>query len=94
MHVLVVEMITQPDGKSEVLRHLRDDVTAWAKSQPGFVSGQWLLDQQANGGLGVVTFDSAESAMEAAKGPREVGQADGQAWSIDKVAVYEQVSTA
>jgi len=40
MHTLVVQMSTDPSRPEEVARHFREDVTGWAKRQPGFVTGQ------------------------------------------------------
>jgi len=42
MHTIVVRMSIDPDRADEATRHLREDVVAWARQQPGFVNGQWL----------------------------------------------------
>ena len=94
MHTLVVEMTTDPARSDDVSRHLRDDVTAWATRQPGFVSGEWLLSDTQDSGLGLVIFDSAEAASQAAGGPRSGGHDDQRAWNIDCVTVYERVASA
>ena len=94
MHTLVVEMTTDPARSEEVSRHLREDVTAWAKRQPGFVSGEWLLSDTQETGLGLVSFDSAEAARHAAFGPRSGGHDDQRAWNIDSVTVYGPVASA
>ncbi|MEO6501144.1 MAG: hypothetical protein ABIQ09_04455 [Jatrophihabitantaceae bacterium] len=94
MHTLVVKMTTDPARSEEVSRHLREDVTAWAKRQPGFVSGEWLLSDTQQTGLGLVSFDSAEAASSAAVGPRSGGHDDQRAWNIDSVTVYGQVASA
>jgi hypothetical protein len=94
MHTLVVTMTTDPARSDEVSRHLREDVTAWAKRQPGFVSGEWLLSDTQETGLGLVSFDSAEAATHAAGGPQGGGHDDQRAWNIDSVRVYGQVATA
>jgi hypothetical protein len=94
MHTLVVKMTTDPARSDEVSRHLREDVTAWAKRQPGFVSGEWLLSDTQETGLGLVSFDSAEAASHAAAGPRSGGHDDQRAWNIDSVTVYGQVASA
>jgi hypothetical protein len=94
MHTLVVTMTTDPARSEDVSRHLREDVTAWAQRQPGFVSGEWLLNDTQDSGLGLVIFDSAEAASKAAVGPRSGGQDNQRAWNVDTVTVYEQVASA
>jgi hypothetical protein len=94
MQTLVVKMTTDPARSEEVSRHLREEVTAWAKRQPGFVSGEWLLSDTQDSGLGLVIFDSAEAAAQAAMGPRSSGQDDQRAWNVDTAIVYEQVASA
>ena len=94
MHTLVVKMTTDPARSEEVFRHLREDVTAWAKRQPGFVSGEWLLSDTQESGLGLVSFDSADAASHAAVGPQSNGHDDQRAWNIDSVTVYGQVASA
>jgi hypothetical protein len=94
MHTLVVKMTTDPTRREDVSRHLREDVTAWAKRQPGFVSGEWLLSDTQDTGLGLVSFHSAEAAIQAAVGPQTGGHDDQRAWNIDSVTVYEHVASA
>ena len=94
MHTLVVKMTTDPARSEDVSRHLRDDVTAWAKRQPGFVSGEWLLNDTQDSGLGLVVFDSVEAASKAAVGPRSGGHDNRRAWNVDSVTVYEHVASA
>jgi len=48
MHTLVVIMATDPKRAADVSTHLRNDVTAWAKQQPGFISGEWLRPRRRN----------------------------------------------
>lgn len=50
MHTLVVSMATDPDRFAAVSMHLRSDITAWAKQQPGFVRGEWLLSENHDAG--------------------------------------------
>ncbi|MDP9094570.1 MAG: hypothetical protein M3N95_16940 [Actinomycetota bacterium] len=45
-------MTTDPARSEDVSRHLREDVTAWATRQPGFVSGEWLLSDTQDSGFG------------------------------------------
>lgn len=92
MHTLVVKMTTDPARSEEVSRHLREDVTAWAKRQPGFVSGEWLLSDSQETGLGILSFDSAEAASHAAVGPRSYRNDGQRAWNIDSVTVFAQVA--
>jgi hypothetical protein len=94
MHTLVVKMTTDPDRSEDVTRHLREDVTAWARRQPGFLSGQWLLSNTHDAGLGLVSFDSAEAATQAAAGPSSGGHDDQRAWNVDDVTVYVPIATA
>ena len=94
MHTLVVKMTTDPARREDVSRHLREDVTAWAQRQPGFVSGQWLLSDTQDSGLGLVIFDSAEAATEAAGGPLRGEHDDQRAWNVDSATVYGQVASA
>jgi hypothetical protein len=95
MHTLVVRMSVDPARTGEVARHLREDVTGWAKQQPGFVGGQWLCG--GDGGtetLGVVVFASQADAARAAQGPRRYPQDAARAWNIEDVTVYEQLASA
>lgn len=94
MHTLVVSMATDPGRASDVSMHLRNDVTAWAKQQPGFVSGEWLLSEGRDAGIGFVVFDSAGAAIEAAAGPRRYVHDDDRGWNITAVTVYESVASA
>lgn len=94
MHTLVVTMATDPNRSADVSTHLRNDVPAWAQHQPGFVSGQWLLSQNRDAGMGIVVFDSADAATTAAAGPRRYVHDDDRAWNITGVTVYESIATA
>ncbi len=94
MYTLVVQMTTDPARSEDVSRHLSEDVTAWAKRQPGFVNGEWLRNGTRDSGLGLVTFDSAEAAAQAAAGPLSGGHDDERAWNVDNVTVYEHVASA
>ena len=93
MHTLVVSMATDPDRSAEVSLHLRNDVAAWAKQQPGFVRGEWLLSENHQAGMGFVVFDSADAASQAAAGPRRQTHDNDRAWNITSVTVYESVAT-
>lgn len=86
---MIVTMTLDPAQRGEVERHFRDEVSVWAKAQPGFVTGQWLRSDDGIKGVGVVSFASMEAATAAAAGPRSSPPAP--AWSIDSVEVLEQV---
>jgi hypothetical protein len=94
MHTLVVSMSTDPDRVADVIDHLQNDVAAWAKQQPGFVSGDWALSENHETGVGVVVFDTAEAANQAATGPRRFIRDDQRPWNITGVTVYESVASA
>jgi hypothetical protein len=94
MHTLIVRMSTDPDRAANVTGHLQNDVAAWAKQQPGFVSGNWSLSENHDTGVGVVVFDTAEAAKQAAAGPRRFTRDDQRAWNITDVTVYESVASA
>ncbi len=94
MHTMVVEMSIDPARTDAVTRHFREDIVSWARQQQGFVSGQWLLDPGHNRGIGVVVFASEDAATAAARGPRSYPRDDDQAWNIEDVTVYEQVTSA
>ena len=94
MHTMVVHMSIDPSRTEVVTRHLREDIVSWARQQPGFVSGQWLLGPGQNHGMGVVVFASEDAATTAAQGPRNLPRDDGRAWNVEDVAVYEQVTSA
>jgi hypothetical protein len=94
MHTMVVHMSIDPSRTEVVTRHLREDIVSWARQQPGFVSGQWLLSPGQGQGMGVVVFASEDAATTAAQGPRNFPRDDGRAWNVEDVAVYEQVTSA
>ena len=94
MHTMVVQMSIDPSRVDEVARHLREDIVAWAKQQPGFVSGQWLRSADGSEGMGVVVFASEAAAIGATQGPRGLPRDDGRAWNIENVTVYEQLTSA
>jgi hypothetical protein len=92
MYTMIVTMTLDPDRRDAVERHLREDVSGWAKNMAGFVTGRWLCSEDGTKGMGVVTFASAADADAAAAGPRSA--AAGPAWSIDAVEVLEDVVQA
>ncbi len=94
MHTMVVHMSIDPSRSDLVTRHLREDIVGWARQQPGFLSGQWLLGPGRNQGLGVVVFASEAAATAAAQGPRGFPRDQDRAWNIEDVTIYEQVTSA
>jgi hypothetical protein len=94
MYTMVVRMSVDPSRTDQVTRHLREDIVGWAKRQPGFVSGQWLLGPEGDRGLGVVVFASQHAADSAARGPSGFPRDEARAWNVEEVTVYEQVTSA
>jgi hypothetical protein len=91
---MVVHMSIDPSRSGVVTRHLREDIVGWARQQPGFLSGQWLLGPGGNQGLGVVVFASEAAAAAAAQGPRSFPRDQDRAWNVENVTIYEQVTSA
>jgi hypothetical protein len=94
MHTIVVQMSIDPSRTDVVTCHLREDIAGWARQQPGFVSGQWLLGPGQDHGLGVVVFASEDAAAAAAQGPRSFPRDESRAWNVEDVTVYQQVTSA
>jgi len=94
MHTMVVQMSIDPSRAHVVTRHLREDIVSWARQQPGFISGQWLLGRGQNHGMGVVVFASEHAATAAAHGPRNFPPDRDRAWNVEDVTVYEQITSA
>ena len=94
MHTMVVQMSIDPSRTDVVTSHLREDIVSWARQQPGFVSGQWLLGPGQDHGLGVVVFASEDAAAAAAQGPRSFPRDESRAWNVEDVTVYQQVTSA
>lgn len=94
MHTMVVHMSIDPSRAETVARHLREDIVSWARQQPGFVSGQWLLNPGNKQGMGVVVFSSEDAATTAARGPRSFPRDEARAWNVENVTVYDQVTSA
>jgi len=65
-HALVLKVKFAEGWDPDQMKMLEEVVVPLAKSQPGFVRGVWMHDDD-NNGMGVVTFSSAAEA-EAAKG--------------------------
>ncbi len=94
MHTMVVRMSIDPARTEVVARHLREDIVNWARQQPGFVSGQWLLGPAHGSGMGVVVFDSEDAATAAARGPRGFPRDEARPWNVEDVTIYQQVISA
>ena len=94
MHTMVVQMSIDPLRTDVVTRHLREDIVSWARQQPGFVSGQWLLGPGQTHGMGVVVFASEDAATAATQGPRGLPRDEGRAWNVEDVTIYQQVTSA
>jgi hypothetical protein len=94
MHTMVVQMSIDPSRTDAVTRHFREDIISWARQQPGFVSGQWLLGPGHRQGMGVVVFTTEDAAAAAAQGPRSYPHDEGRPWNIEDVTVYQQVTAA
>jgi hypothetical protein len=94
MHTMVVQMSIDSSRADVVTRHLREAIVNWARQQPGFVSGRWLLGPGQNHGMGVVIFASEDAATAAAQGPRSFPRDEDRAWNVEDVTIYEQVTSA
>jgi hypothetical protein len=94
MHSMVIQMSIDPSRTDLVTRHFREDIIGWARQQPGFVSGQWLLSPGQKQGMGVVVFATEDDAAAAARGPRSTPRDNDRAWNIEDVTVYQQVTSA
>jgi hypothetical protein len=94
MHTMVVQMSIDPARTDAVTRHFREDIVSWARQQPGFVSGQWLLNPGRNQGLGVVVFTTEDDALTAARCPRSYPHDGARPWNIEDVDIYEVVGSA
>src|SRR5258708_16187761 len=69
MHTMVVRMSIDPARADEAARHLREDVVAWTRQQPGFVNGQWLRSPDGSEGIAVVVFASGDAPASPARAP-------------------------
>ena len=94
MHTKVERISVDPARAEEAARHLLEDVVGWARQQPGFVNGQWLLSPDRSEGMGVVVFASGDAAASAARGPRSYPRDASRAWNVESVTVYEQLTSA
>lgn len=91
---MIVTMTLDPQRTEDVVRHFYDDVIPWAQRQPGFRSGHWLSAPALTRGIGIVFFDTVESANAAAVGPRGQQHDERRAWNTDTVEVFLEVAHA
>lgn len=91
---LIVSMTVDAGRADEVDRHFREDVRPWARSQPGFVSAQWVRASGGSRGMGIVVFGTEDQAQAASIGPRSQQRVDGRAWNTDAVDVYSVIAEA
>ena len=94
MHTMEIQMSTDPCAPTRSPSTSAENIVNWARQQPGFVSGQWLLGPGHDQGMGVVVFVTEDAAFAAAQGPRSYPRDDNRAWNIEDVAVYQQVISA
>jgi hypothetical protein len=89
VHAVVVRVSIQD---FEIARKgLKENVIPAVTQAPGFVAGYWTRSQDGSNGLGMVLFESQESAQ-AASGPIRAGATDGV--TVDDVEVREVVAHA
>ncbi len=89
MHAVIVS-VTISD-QEQAAAFLREQVVPRVKQAPGFVAGYWVSIQDGGKGRGTIVFESEEAARAAAE---QIGQAPGEAVSLDSVDVGEVVATA
>ena len=89
MYAVLVQVSINDGGSAE--QELRERVVPHVASAPGFVAGYWTRSEDGTNGIGMVLFDSQESAH-AASGPIRAGATDGV--TVDDVEVREVVEHA
>ena len=92
--VVVVTMTLDPGRTEDVDAHFHRDVVPYVVSRPGFVSGRWLRSVDGSRGLGLLVFDTGEHAEAAAEGPRRASRDEDRAWNIERVEVFDEVTSA
>jgi hypothetical protein len=86
MHAVVVRVTIQD---FEAARgDLRDRVVPGVKQAPGFVAGYWTRSEDGSNGMGIIVFDSEESARSASD---MIGAAATGGVTLDGVEVREVV---
>jgi hypothetical protein len=89
MHAVVVRVTIQDFETAR--KGLQENVVPAVSQAPGFVAGYWTRSQDGSNGMGVILFDSQESA-DAASGPIRAGATDGV--TVDSIEVREVVAHA
>ena len=89
MHAVVVRVSIQDFEAAK--KGLKENVIPAVTQAPGFVAGYWTRSEDGSNGIGMVLFDSQESAN-AASGPIRAGATDGV--TVDDVEVREVVEHA
>ena len=93
MHGFISTVDIDAARADEALELLREFTIPTAKSQPGFVRGVWLRDDDGSGGRGFVLFDTQEHARAAADLARQ-GPPPGSPVTLRSVEVLEVVGEA
>ena len=89
MHAVVVRVSIQDFETAR--KGLKENVIPAVTQAPGFVAGYWTRSEDGTNGIGMVLFDSQESAN-AASEPIRAGATDGV--TVDDVEVREVVEHA
>ncbi len=66
MHALVVEVDIKPGRNAEAQEGLQSSVIPEVAAAEGFVKGTWLESADGSSGMGVVIYESEETAKNAA----------------------------
>ena len=89
MHAVVVRVSIHDFETAK--KGLKENVIPAVTQAPGFVAGYWTRSQDGSNGIGMILFDSQESA-DAASGPIRAGATHGV--TVDDVDVREVVEHA
>jgi hypothetical protein len=89
MHAVVVRVSISDFETAR--KGLKENVVPAVTQAPGFVAGYWTRSEDGTNGMGIILFDSQESAN-AAKEPIQAGATDGV--TVDNVEVREVVEHA
>jgi hypothetical protein len=94
MHAMVAVHTFDPARFEEQLRELHERIVPMIRHQPGFVSGYWTCDREANRYHGFIVFDSESSARKLATFVREVAQPSTHAVDLESLSVVEILAEA
>ena len=89
MHAVVVRVTIEDFDAAR--QGLRDRVVPGVSQAPGFVAGYWTRSEDGSNGIGMIVFDSEESARNASE-MIAAGATDGV--TLDAVEVREVVEHA